>query len=250
MKQLTDSVWQIDLGNANVYLLKGKQGLVLIDAATHGSLRKLERKLNQQGMVLQDIRHILITHAHVDHVGGLKEIQAATQAEVWVHRLEAAIIRGEAPVELPRADYLSQQDRLIGKMIGLMVGNRQDGATVHRELDSGQSLAELIDGLELLHLPGHSRGHSGFYLSKQKFLIGGDVMMHLMPWLTRPLAAYTADMAQADQSIRLVNSLGLEALAVGHGAAIMKNTATAIARLSQKLGGHKTSAYTAKARQK
>ncbi|MCA9836975.1 MAG: MBL fold metallo-hydrolase [Trueperaceae bacterium] len=250
MKQLTESVWQIDLGNANVYLLKGKQGLILIDTATHGSLRRLERKLKQQSIVLQDIKHILITHAHVDHVGGLKEIQAATQAEVWAHKFEASIIRGETAVELPSPDSLSQQDKLIGKMIGLMVGKRQDTAPVHHELEAGQSLHELFDGLELLHLPGHSWGHSGFYLAKQKLLIGGDVMMHLMPWLTRPLAAYTADMAQADKSIRLVNSLGLDALAVGHGAAIMKDAATAITRLSQKITKRKPSAYTAKARHK
>jgi glyoxylase-like metal-dependent hydrolase (beta-lactamase superfamily II) len=235
MKELTDNLYHINLQKANIYLFKSKQGLVLIDTSVVESLKMLEPQFNRNGFRLQDISHILITHAHVDHVGGLAEIQTATKAEVWVHEIDAPFVRrGEHPPYTP-ASSLSLQDKLIGNFITAYVGTRQPSTTVHHELKSGEILNELWEGLEFLHLPGHSPGHSGFYFSKERVLIGGDVMMHLTPWLTRPLAAFTEDMEQADESILQVAKMNISTLGVGHGEPLIGTAADAIQKLSAKI---------------
>ncbi|MGL4609783.1 MAG: MBL fold metallo-hydrolase [Trueperaceae bacterium] len=235
MKQIAENIYHINLQKANVYLFKGKQGLVLIDTSVVGSLKMLKAQLKHNGFQLGDITHILITHAHIDHVGGLAEIQATTKAEVWVHELDAPFVRrGEAPPYAP-ASSLSFQDKLLGKLTGIFVGERQPAAPVHREIKSGEVLSELWEGLNLLHLPGHSPGHSGFYFSNKRVLIGGDVMMHIMPWLSRPLATFTTNMRQADESIFQVAAMNVLTLAVGHGEPLIGNASQKIQKLVTKI---------------
>lgn len=235
MKKLADNLYHINLQKANVYLFKSKQGLVLIDTSVVGSIKMLEPQLKRNGFQLSDISHILITHAHVDHVGGLAEIQGATRAEVWVHEIDAPFVRVGKPPPYMEFSGLSLQDKLVGNFINAFVGKEQPAAPVHRELKCNEILDELWEGLGLLHLPGHSPGHSGFYFSKERLLIGGDVMMHLTPRLTRPVAAFTTDMKQADESILQVAKMNLSTLGVGHGESFIGTAAGAIQKLSAKI---------------
>lgn len=235
MREIVKDIFHWDTGTANVYLIKARHGLVIIDCSVKGTLFKLERVLKNHNYRLQDIKQILITHAHVDHVGGLAEIQAASGAEVWVHSLEAPIVQGEKPVPMVKKEALSLADRLIGSLIIAFVGKEQAAATVQRRLTDNEALDEIYPGLKLLHLPGHSPGHSGFWFENEKLLIGGDLMMHLTPWLTRPLAVFTPDMALNVQGIARVLRLKPQILALGHGAVIKKEASKAIERLLTRL---------------
>lgn len=235
MKQLAANIYHLNLQKANVYLFKSKQGLVLIDTSVVGSLGRLEAQLQRNNFNPKDISHILITHAHVDHVGGLAEIQAATNAEVWVPEIDAPFVRsGEHPL-YPESSTLSLQDRMIGNFISLFVGKEQPPAPVHRELKNGETLNELWEGLECIHLPGHSPGHSGFYFSQERVLIGGDIMMNTMPNLTRPLATFTTDMKQADKSILQVAKMNVSTLGIGHGEPLIGNASQSIQKLATKI---------------
>lgn len=244
MKKLSTNIFQLDLGKANVFLIKAKDGLTLVDTEVVGAKARLEKKLAKNGFKLNDISRILVTHAHIDHVGGLKELQAATGAEVWAHRLDAPTIRGEAEVPLPDPDAVSWQDRLIGNVIAQFVGEQQPAAPVHRELEDSETLDEVLPGLRTVHLPGHSLGQVGFWLESERLLIGGDVMMHLTPWLTRPLGAYTPDMAEAHRSILKVAGLGVRTLGVGHGPALVGNADAAVNRLARKIKRQQRSSLT------
>jgi glyoxylase-like metal-dependent hydrolase (beta-lactamase superfamily II) len=235
MKQLASNLYHLNLQKANVYLFKSKQGFVLIDTSVVGSLKMLQAQLGRNGFRLQDISHILITHAHVDHVGGLAEIQAATNAQVWTHETDAPFVRRGNHPPYPERAALSLQDRMIGNLIRAFVGGEQRPASVHRELKGGDKLDDLWQGLEVVHLPGHSPGHSGFYFSQERVLIGGDVMMNTMPYLTRPLAAFTPDMKQADESILKVANMNPSTLAVGHGEPIIGTASKAIQKLVTKI---------------
>lgn len=241
MKQLGTNIYQLDLLQANVFLIKGEDGLTLIDAAVVGVRDRLEKALAKQGFRLNDIKRILITHAHVDHVGGLREIQEATDAEVWAHRLEVPVVRGEVPVALPDPAQVGTVDRLFGQLISSFVGAEQPATPVHRELKDGEGLDEVLPGLSVVHLPGHSPGQIGFWLEPERLLIGGDVMMHLTPWLTRPLGAYTPDMREAERSILKVAKLDVRTLGVGHGPAFVGNAAAAVRRLAEKIERQKPS---------
>lgn len=234
MKELCDGVTQLDLGIANVYLVRGPDTLTLVDTGGSRSPRKLRGELRQQGLSWRDLDRIIVTHAHFDHAGGLAAVREASGAEVWAHRLDAPFIVTEAQAPRPPPQVLSLFDRFVGAIIA----GPQPTAPVDRELAGDEPLGEVYPGMKVVHLPGHSPGQIGLWLPQKNLLLGGDVVTHFVPWrLTLPLAAYTDDMQEAERSILRVARMGVRTLGVGHGPALIGDAATQLDRLAVRISG-------------
>src|SRR5512140_1634073 len=95
--EIIPNVHLIDGIVANPYLIVEPGGLTLIDAGLPGSHRKILRYMAGLGHAPRDLQRILITHADIDHIGGLAALKAATGARVFSSAIEAqAIARGKA----------------------------------------------------------------------------------------------------------------------------------------------------------
>src|SRR3954454_10296604 len=86
-ERVVPGVWRLRLplpwpgvAHCNAWGVAAGGGIVLFDCGfgDRGSLRELERALDQVGLVLDDVRLLVCTHAHVDHVGQAAAIQART----------------------------------------------------------------------------------------------------------------------------------------------------------------------------
>lgn len=155
-----------------VYLLLGAGPPTLVDTGsgraqcTQQILSALEQipQLFKESLQPKDIRRIFITHARVDHIGGLSALVAHTGAEVAVHPLDSRAVANydEHVVVLARRmlDFFRRagvsrelHDQLILNF-GLVRG-RVTSTRVDFPLTDGQEL----DGLRIIHTPGHSPGH-------------------------------------------------------------------------------------------
>ena len=88
------------IGKSNSYLFEGSGGMLLIDAGGKELPRGLKRRLEEIERVPAEIKAIVVTHTHYDHVESLAEVRDMTGAPVVVHRKEAAdLARGRT--ELP-----------------------------------------------------------------------------------------------------------------------------------------------------
>jgi glyoxylase-like metal-dependent hydrolase (beta-lactamase superfamily II) len=220
MRQLTAAVFGVltQFNGLNGYLIRGEDGFTLVDTGLKGFDRYVRRALRQLGSTLTDLKRIIITHAHPDHVGALPSLQQQVNATTYAHRLDAPVIRGDWPIAYPKPEELGALSRFV---LGRMQSNSLVPARIDVELSDGQTLNEVAAGACVLHLPGHSHGQIGLYLPEEKTLIGGDVLMHL-PWgLTLPLRPASPDWAAVKTSIRKVAELPLENLLLGHGAPIL-----------------------------
>lgn len=121
---------------------------------------------------------ILITHAHPDHTGALREAAAATGAPVWAHPLEALVLKGGAYPPLG-----SWAERLLPPV------RLKESIAEVRALADGQEIGPFV----ALHTPGHAPGHLAFHHVAEQALICGDVFMSLLPWLTGPVWLVTYD---------------------------------------------------------
>lgn len=79
----------IQAGGANVYLIVNGDQSMLVDAGNKQAASNILDELHQSGLEPEDVKLIILTHTHYDHVGGLKELQDLTHAKILVHEHEA-----------------------------------------------------------------------------------------------------------------------------------------------------------------
>lgn len=161
----------IRLGSANAYLVPAQDGYVLIDTGDPGLAFLLFRALERHQISPREIRLIIITHIHYDHIGGLWAVQAASGAKVMVHEAEAADLAA-GRVVIPPGTY--PITRLLGGA-GRRLSRFFRFPGYHAEHVIGgeeQSLQEF--GLEgrLLHTPGHSPGSMSVVLDNGAAFVG------------------------------------------------------------------------------
>jgi glyoxylase-like metal-dependent hydrolase (beta-lactamase superfamily II) len=146
------------------------------------------------------ITHILVTHAHRDHVDGLAALQAVTGARVCA--FPRARLPSRAASEEIASEYVNME---FEPDIALRHGNRVTGEDWE---------------LSALHTPGHAPDHVCFALEGRGVVFSGD---HVMAWNTSVVAPPEGRMADYLRSLELLLERGNEMLLPGHGGRILES---------------------------
>jgi glyoxylase-like metal-dependent hydrolase (beta-lactamase superfamily II) len=166
------------------HLLYDGDNSVLLDTGLAGEtiyIRWLFRRLR---LAPQSLKAILLTHGHLDHAGNLARLVDWSGAKVFAHANEQAHIDGNYPYQ--GANRWCGRLEAIGRNA---LGYRP--AKIDEFLSDGQQLP-FWGGLEVIHLPGHTLGHCGFYSAKHNLLFSGDMMASYFLTVHKPWAIFNS----------------------------------------------------------
>jgi len=180
------------LPNVQVYLIEG-QPLTLIDSGvrTPESRAVLEAALERLGYALADIERVIVTHAHLDHVGLIQSIRdAGAELECWVHEADAQTVESFSEIVRERVVEMSAlfrehgtpeavvNDLLEQRLSTLELDDeRCESTKVDRILREGDRIEWKDFALAVRHSPGHTPGHILLEDEELGLLFTGDQVM-------------------------------------------------------------------------
>ncbi|MBN2239037.1 MAG: MBL fold metallo-hydrolase [Dehalococcoidales bacterium] len=179
------------LGHTNVYLVRGNDGYLLIDAGwdSDEALAAMGNQLEEIGLTFSDITRILVTHVHGDHYGLVYYLKQHTDAEVIVHRIEKDILlERHVPSHNPMEDIegIFQSNGAPAGEIPMPKHperpyNTREPVVPDTTVEDGEIISTGEFELQIIWTPGHSAGHICIYEPENKLLFGGD---HVLPVIT------------------------------------------------------------------
>jgi hydroxyacylglutathione hydrolase len=161
--QITDPSGQKIARFVYAFLIYGEE-ICLIDSGVAGSEKIILDYLKRTGKSPEEIKRLILTHAHPDHIGAAAAIKRISGCTVAAHVAEKAWIEDVD---------LQAKERPVPGFFSLVGGSVQ----VDRTLQDGEVLH--LDGdlaLQVLHTPGHSPGSLSLWLAQEGVLFTADAI--------------------------------------------------------------------------
>ena len=235
MKQLAEDIFLLEgLQGANSYLLTSGSELTLIDTGIPADAKAVQNELKRAGYPLSQLNLIILTHGHADHAGGTTRLADHSPAEIAAHTEEISYLRKEA--SLPFRSSWKQALFWISDRVLLP----RPPLNVNRPLQEGDQL-KVLEGLEVIHTPGHTPGSISLFQPERRILFCGDALFLAHPLtgksgLRLPLKMVSVDPDLAYQSAVKILDLEPNLLCPGHGEPILRDAAGRIQQLLEGQG--------------
>jgi glyoxylase-like metal-dependent hydrolase (beta-lactamase superfamily II) len=214
----------VPAGAVNAYLIEDQGGLTLIDTGFPDKQQIILDAVRAIGHAPRDVKNIVLTHAHVDHIGGLAALKAATGARTWMHGLDAPLARSGGPFR----PMTPAKGLLPGLLFRIFVkpGATVEPSVIDHEVEDGEMLP-LAGGLRVIHVPGHCAGQIALLWEKAGVLFVADACLNLLG-LGPPLGWENAAQGQASQ--KRLGTFAYDIACFGHGKPIVRDAAAQIRR--------------------
>ncbi len=219
VNRVIEGVYVVRMGMANAFLIEGDDGLTLIDAGFPGKEAALFGAIRGLGRSLGQLRQLIFTHGHPDHIGSAAAIVRETGARTYMHPLDIPIAESGGPFR-----PMTPAPGPIGLLCNLFFhpDERLEPIAIDQPLTPGEILP-IAGGIEVISTPGHCAGQVALLWLPGRMLFAGDVCTNIMG-LGDPVGFESLEEGRASQ--RRVASLSFDAAGFGHGKPITRDAST------------------------
>ncbi len=230
-EKVTESIYRIMGIRSNIYLIEGEE-LILIDTGMPGDGDTVLEVIKELGYQKEDIKYIVITHAHMDHVGSLAVLKQATGAKIVASEKEKEFIEGR------RMLCSMKREGLGGKVFKMILFLLEKFAAKYEpaKLDipfDGNEEKEAVRGIRIINTPGHSLGSLSYLSPEKKAVFTGDALTG-MPEPGLPMRAGCSDHGLALASVKHISDISFNTALFGHGVPIKDDACSVVRSLLQK----------------
>ncbi len=224
MPRIVPGIHRLGNGLINAYLLEDGGEITLIDAGLPGYWRHLPGELAAMGRTLDDVRALVLTHAHSDHVGFAERIRRERGVPILVHPDDAPLARGEVKAlrdpHGPGFGRISPIAFAKFAAYGLRNGFRVVPIVDVGPIADGSTL-DLPGAPRVVHVPGHSPGSVALHVPGRDAAFVGDafVTRNVFTGRVGPSFAtqFNADNRQAVASLARFDEFEATMVLPGHG---------------------------------
>jgi glyoxylase-like metal-dependent hydrolase (beta-lactamase superfamily II) len=201
--KLTEGVYKVDGARVgNSYLIETGDGLMLVDTGMPGGTKGIAAFVESLGRLPTDVRHIVLTHCDVDHIGSVAGLKALTGASVAIHELDAPVLAGRR--RSPKGGAVMA---LLQRLLRVR----------HVEPDVLLHDGDSIGGFRVMHVPGHTAGSIALYRDDGVVLSGDALLSDKNGQVLMPRPRLALDRVQAVASAERIKALPATLLLTGHG---------------------------------
>jgi glyoxylase-like metal-dependent hydrolase (beta-lactamase superfamily II) len=210
-----------NLAHSNVYLTINGGDLAVIDTGTSGNANHTIDYIQKIGHQPSDVSTIIVTHFHMDHTGSLKQLQELTGAKVAAHEADVPYITGAKPYPVPKS--------LLVKAAAPFMKPAPVPVDIFFKEDNH------INGLTVIHTPGHTPGSICLLDETKGVLFAGDALRFDGANLSESPEGFAFDVKQAKMSIRKIACLNFDVMLCGHGEPLKGNASQKVKAFAETL---------------
>ncbi len=222
-------------------LIWDENNMILVDTGMPNTVDMIKDEITKAGLSFDKINQIIITHADIDHIGGISNLQdiLAHKVLVLAHNDDKPFIQGEKTLNKITPERMKQLEEQIKKMpedqrkpIMEMFQNPPK-FHVDTVLEDGSELP-YCGGIVIIHTPGHTPGHICLYFKASKILVAGDLLHIEDGELRGPYSRNTPDMKSALDSLKKFAKYDIEKIVCYHSGLFTANPNQQLEELASK----------------
>jgi glyoxylase-like metal-dependent hydrolase (beta-lactamase superfamily II) len=220
-----------DTSTVNAYLVAESRGVTLVDAGVPGLYRGLPDELASMGRTMGDIRALLLTHGHPDHIGFAERLRTDRQVPVSVHEADAALARGEVPNPAKGYGPLRPVPLIRFLWYTLLRGGLRTPHLGEVETFGDGATLDVPGSPRVILTPGHTPGSAVLHFEAHSALLVGDAFATYAVTTGRlgpEIAPFTADRTRAVASLASIEDIPADVVLPGHGDPWTRGTREAV----------------------
>ena len=226
--KIKENIYILELPNINpqsndfVYptVIKDGSNLTLIDTGYPKQIEYIKSALEKDGLDINNIKTIILTHQDIDHIGNVKDIlNLVPDIEIISYNEEAGYINGtKTPCKVEymerNLDKMDENGKKLYHLFKTFFENNK--INVDKVVKNGDIISKGED-MKVIATPGHTPGHMCLYIEKYKLLIAGDLLCLKDGNITLCPKELNYNNDMYLQSVNKIRDLELEMIICFHG---------------------------------